>query len=89
MKKKQKEWLQVNAIVAFIFSLLCVIGGLEVYADPKITDEFMKSLPAGTDITSQQLMNAFNVFFVLCLLLLIHVIWTYLFIRKNKAAFVE
>lgn len=89
MTRRQKDWLQVNAIVALIFSLLCVIGGLQVYADPTIANEALKTFPEGANISVQQVMTALNVFFGLSLALLIHIVWTYILVRKNKAAFIE
>jgi len=87
MTRKQKDWLQVNAIVAFIFSLFCIIAGIEFFINPGVVDEVIKQMPAQPAITSKQLMNTFIVFFSFCVSLFIHVIWTYTFIRKNKEFF--
>src|SRR5689334_12331524 len=45
MTKKQKDWLQVNAIVAFIFSLLGIANCVQIINNPHVFDEVLKNMP--------------------------------------------
>jgi hypothetical protein len=89
MSKKQKDWLQVNAIVSFIFALLYIINSIYLYFDRAIIDQMLAAMPL-QDVSSKQLfLNAMLVFFVLFALLAIHIVWTYILVRRHKEHFTE
>ncbi len=87
MTKKQKDWLQVNAIVAFIFSVLGISNGIYIIYNPKMFDDLLKQMPE--QITNPQglLTSVAVVLLVCCSILLVHIAWTYLLIRKYKENF--
>jgi len=84
--KKHKDWLQVNAIVTFIASLLTIIATAALFAMPKLHEATIKQLPA-------EFQSSFNkaviIGMVISTCLVLHVIWTYTLIRKHKDSFIE
>jgi len=87
MSKKQKDWLQVNAIVALIFSMLGMISCIAIVTNPAQLDELIKQLPSEAGITSKTFLNISYGLFVICSILFAHIIWTYLLVRRNKEYF--
>jgi hypothetical protein len=85
MSKKQKDWLQVNAIVAFIFSLLGVVSCVTIIANPDQLNELIRQLPAEAEMTVKTFLNISYGLLSICSILLVHIIWTYVLLRKNKA----
>ncbi|QEC69668.1 hypothetical protein FRZ67_21055 [Panacibacter ginsenosidivorans] len=85
MSKKQKDWLQVNAIVAFIFSLMGVVSCIAIITNPDQLNELIKQIPSETEITIKTFLNISYGLLVICSLLLVHIVWTYLLLRNNKA----
>jgi hypothetical protein len=89
ISKKQKDWLQVNAIVALIASLLGIKESIYIFYHPHVFDDILKNMPA-QDLPPQNLIiNVAIILLALCVTLLIHIIWTYIFIRRNKAYIAE
>jgi hypothetical protein len=89
ISKKQKDWLQVNAIVAFVASILGIKESIYVFYHPYVFDDILKDMPA-ENLPSQNLIINVAIFLLaLCVILLIHIIWTYIFIRRNKAYIAE
>lgn len=81
--KKQSDMLNVNAIVVFIFSVLSLQGGiaqlLNPSAMPEMPTEMQSSMPSVETIRAIIIVSiCFSV------ILLIHVIWTFLLHRKYK-----
>lgn len=87
--KRQKDWLQVNAIVAFIFCVLGISNAVYIYQNPNVFDDILKQLPPEMGANQQMLLNISAGLFVCCSLLVIHIIWTYTLVRKNADYFVE
>lgn len=87
MTKRQKDLLQVNGIIAFIFSLICVLGAMEVLLHPEILEEALKTLPKDVAMSPDGIKNGMTVFFIFCAVLLVHIIWTYILVRKHKDYF--
>lgn len=89
ISKKQKDWLQVNAIVALVASVLGIKESIYIFYHPRVFDNILKDMPA-QDLPPQNLIiNVAIILLAVCSILLIHIIWTYIFIRKNKAYIVE
>ncbi len=84
--KKHKDWLQVNAIVTLIASLLTIVASAALFAIPKLHESVIKQLPA-------EFQSSFNkaviIGMIISACLVLHVIWTYTLIRKYKASFIE
>lgn len=86
--KRQKDWIQVNAIVSIIFSVLIFVTGLALLANPRPYLDSLKTIykdaiPVKAAMIQLYFMTAF------CFVLLIHIIWTYILIRRYKDYFVE
>ncbi|HNP43573.1 MAG TPA: hypothetical protein PKM63_04775 [Panacibacter sp.] len=89
LPRRQKDWLQVNAIVAFIFCVLGISNAVYVYRNPNIFDDVLKQLPPEMAASQQLLLNISTGLFVCCLLLAIHIAWTYILVRKHAAYFTD
>ncbi len=87
MTRRQKDWLQANAIVAAIFALMGITNGIIIYRDPQAFLDLLKSLPIQNPSTGSAILSAAYMLSGLCLLLLIHVIWTYILVRKHQQYF--
>jgi hypothetical protein len=87
MTKKQKDWLQVNAIVAFAFSVISIAGIAVVLFHPEIMQEELKQFEVQSNYTPGQFANFAYVFLAIYLTLFTHIIWTYLLMRKYKDYF--
>ena len=87
MSKKQKDWLQVNAIVTFIASAIWIGGCVLILTSKEGLAEVIKMFPAEAKITTKQILQAVDISLVISSLLFAHVIWTYLLIRTNKKYF--
>ncbi len=87
IRKKQKDWLQVNAIGAIIFSILGIVNFIYLFSNPHSLDELLKQIPASQPVPKTLLLNVSIGLFVLCSLLFIHIIWTYILVRKHKEYF--
>lgn len=89
MTRRQKDWLQVNAIVAFIFAVLGITNSIYIFTTPAILDDLIKALPVvppGMDL--KKLLYNFSIgLFIGCSILLAHIIWTYILVRKHHDYF--
>ena len=87
MTKKQKDWLQVNAIVAFVYSIKGIIDAVSAIAKPADVLETLTALPQSVEINPEMITKTgyflLSVFAILC----VHIIWTYILIRKHKHHF--
>jgi hypothetical protein len=89
MTRRQKDWLLVNAIVAFIFSVLGIAGILIFLFDPQVVEESLKQLPMQSGYSLNQYNTIAIVFLVLYVILFVHIIWTYLLVRQHKDFFIQ
>jgi hypothetical protein len=91
MTRKQKDWLQVNAIVAFIFSAISIADIIYFFLNPRIIDVLLKQMPSGPSsgatVPVSMVLKVFTGLGIFCGLLLIHVVWTYILVRKHKESF--
>jgi hypothetical protein len=85
INKKQKDWLQVNAIVAFVVSILGITESIYILYHPHVFDNILKDLPAQNSPPQNLIINVAIILLAVCVILLMHIIWTYVLIRKNKA----
>jgi hypothetical protein len=89
MNKKQKDWLQVNAIVAIIFCVSNILDCIYVLYNPHVLDDLLKDVSLQNTNPSNLIADTAIGFLVLCTGMLVHIIWTYFLLRKNKAYFAE
>lgn len=91
-----KEWLLVNALVSFIFSIIIIIPGIALLFNPapfyKNLEIFMKQSGAGSiglsNAEIQKVAMAELWFLVIfCIILSIHIIWTYRLVKQNADYF--
>lgn len=89
ISKKQKDWLQVNAVVAFVASILGIKESIYIFYHPHVFDDILKDIPAQNLTPQNLIINVAKVLLAVCFILLIHITWTYILIRKNKAYIAE
>jgi hypothetical protein len=89
MSKRQKDWLQVNAIASFVFAIFFIISDVYLYFDQETIDTMLASMPLQDANAKQLFLNGMILFLVLFVLLTIHIVWTYILVRKNKEYFIE
>ena len=87
MSKKLKDWLQVNAIVAFAFSVLGIGNSIYIYLNPHTFDDILKQMPQEMAMPQNLLVNVAIVLMLFCSLLFVHIIWTYMLMKKHKEYF--
>lgn len=87
--RRQKDWLQVNAIVALVVCVSAMINGFTYILHPNLLDDMVKQLsqlyqnPTRKD-PSNLIRNTVVTFLVFFLVLFIHIVWTLLLVRANK-----
>jgi len=84
--KKTKDFIQVNAIVSFILCLLIITSGSMLLSDPKPYFDALSEMTNGK-ATDQMAITQLWVFIFIFLALAIHIIWTYLLMRKRADFF--
>lgn len=90
ISKRTKDWLQVNAIVTFVFSTMMIIVALFLIFTPTFIVEFIDSIPEKTfeGIAKENIPTLINkaikVMALFGFALFAHVIWTIILLRKNK-----
>ncbi|MBG9376730.1 hypothetical protein I5907_10815 [Panacibacter sp. DH6] len=87
MTKKQKDWLQVNAIVAFVFSVMGIIGAWVMITQPKDFLEKFTQMPEGVAVTEDMIIKTGYFLLAVFAVLFTHIIWTYILVRKHKHQF--
>ena len=87
MTKRQKDWLQVNGIVALVFSVMGIVSCIVLITDPEQVKELIKAFPGETGVDANSLIKVAEVLLGIFSVLFVHIIWTYLLIRKHKTFF--
>ncbi len=91
-----KEWLLVNALVSFIFSIIILIPGIALLFNPesfiKNLEVFMNQSGASAiglsnDEMKKVAMAELWFLIIFCFLLSIHIIWTYRLVKQNAGYF--
>jgi hypothetical protein len=88
---RQKDWLQVNAIVALLFSLYCLVTAVAYLLRPaeltkavnQLPDEFLEESKVSVAYLVQMMASIFKVLIFACSALLVHIIWTYRLLRQH------
>ena len=98
VKRKMKEWLLVNALVSFIFSVIILVPGIALLFNPgpffKSLDVFMKQSGVSTagisnDEIKKVAMAELWFLVIFCFILSIHIIWTYKLVKANADYFTD
>lgn len=85
--RRQKDWLQVNSIVAAIFSIMSVRSAAEILLHPQVIDDIIKQLPVPP--SAKLIANIITIMLFFCILLFIHVGWTFILLRRHKDHIVD
>ncbi len=83
IKKRTKDLLLVNGIVTFIFGLILVTEVIYLFYNPTVyTDALLKMNP---EFPPEYVGSMLKVLLFFAVIILSHVSWTYMLLRKNKA----
>jgi len=88
LKRKTKDFLQVNAIVTLAFSILAIITCIYTLFNPDIFIQVMKTIDKTATLTQKEIKDQIIISLIFAIIMLIHVIWTMILVKKNKEAFV-
>jgi hypothetical protein len=80
--KKQKDWLQVNAIVALIFGVLLLTQSIAFIRNPDLVKAAFEQMPVKSP--TNLIYNTSMVLLCFALAILIHITWTFVLIRQNR-----
>lgn len=80
--KRQKDWLQVNAIVTLIFAVIMVTQSVTFIRNPDLVKAAFEQMPVQSP--TSLIYNTSVVLLCFALVLLIHVSWTFALIRQNR-----
>ena len=85
--KRTKDMINVNAIVSAILCAVIIIPAFMLVANPKPFFDAMNKMMPDAAVTPQ--MATVQIWFLLIFfsLLLVHIIWTYLLMKKHKEYF--
>lgn len=78
------DWLQVNAIAVFVFALLSVQNGLIMLYKPEMLKSMLETLPPEVKDPEQMMRGVAIALFVIGLILMVHVSWTFIMLRDYK-----
>ena len=87
--RKHKDWLQVNAVVALIFSVLCIFEATLIINNPKAIEDAFKQVAAPDIYNAKAFVKMAIVLICFGVVLAAHVVWTYFLIKKYKAWFID
>lgn len=87
MTRRQKDWLQANAIVAGVFAIMGISNGVLIYTNPEAFIDLLNELPLEKATSENAILTSAYILSGFCLLLLIHIIWTLVLVRKNREKF--
>jgi len=83
ISKRSKDLLLVNGIVTFIFGLILVTEVIYLFYNPKVyTDALLKMNP---EFPPDYVGGMLKVLLFFAVIILSHVTWTYILLRKHKA----
>ena len=85
--KRTKDMINANAIVSLILSVVILIPGVMLLANQKPFFDAMKEMMPDASITPQ--MASMQIWFLIIFfsLLVVHIGWTYMLMRKHKEYF--
>jgi hypothetical protein len=87
VKARLKDWIRVNGIVAIVFSLITIINSFYFIPNPQIYVQEARKL--GMEVPVEKVTGFLWVMLVYGVVLLTHIVWTFLLMRKYKEYFVE
>ena len=87
VKPNLRDWIRVNGIVAIIYCIMVIIAVSFLLIMPQIFTELIKSMPGDLPIAEADLKKVFIVMLVYAIMLLTHVILTFILMKKHHAVF--
>jgi hypothetical protein len=85
VKRNLKDLVKVNGIVSMIFSLMVIVGVIVRMGNPDDYVEAMKGY--GVNMPLQTITTFLYITLAYGIILLIHVIWTFILLRKHSSLF--
>jgi hypothetical protein len=85
VKKNLKDLVKVNGIVALIFSIVVIVDVIILMGKPQAYVDAIKGY--GVDMPLQTITTFLYIMLVYGIVLLVHVIWTFILLRKHSSFF--
>lgn len=85
VKKSLRDWIRVNGIVTMIYGFIIIASMAMVFKNPQIFVEQIKQY--GVEFPVENLNNIILIFLLLGIVWVVHVLWTFALVKKNKAFF--
>jgi hypothetical protein len=85
VKKNLKDLVKVNGIVALIFSLVVIVDVIILMGKPQAYVDAIKRY--GVDMPLQTITTFLYIMLAYGIVLLVHVIWTFILLRKHSSFF--
>lgn len=85
VKKSLRDWIRVNGIVTMIYGFILIASMALVYRQPQIFLEQINQY--GVEFPADKLNNVILIFLVLGIVWVVHVLWTFALMKRNKTFF--
>ncbi len=84
-----RDWIRVNGIVAIVYSSLVILCVTFLLFNPQLTAELQKNLPENFAVQEGDFKTLFVFMLAYASLLLVHILFTFFYMKKNRQFFVE
>ena len=95
-KQSIKDLIKVNGYVAIALAVLGLISGLVLLINPEVQEMVLESIKSmnkdavkAADLSPQSLKRALYLMISFCLMLFVHVVLTFYYLRKNPQLFIS
>jgi hypothetical protein len=85
VKHSLRDWVRVNGIVTLVFSIISIIGIIPLLINPQPFVDAVRNF--GVVMPLKTAVGFFYFMLVYAIILLVHILWTFALIKKNRAFF--
>ncbi len=85
VKASLKDWIKVNGVVSLIYSLFIILGMVAFIANPDVILSQMKEM--GVEVPAKSITVLLYILLAFGIVLFVHVVWTFVLMRRNIAFF--
>ncbi len=85
VKASLKDWIKVNGVVSLIYSLFIILGMAAFIANPDVILSQMKEM--GVEVQAKSITVLLYILLAFGIVLFVHVVWTFVLMRRNIAFF--
>ncbi|WP_207492243.1 hypothetical protein [Aridibaculum aurantiacum] len=89
VKHSMYDWIRVNGIVCLIYSIIITFVSSFLLMNPGMLAQIMQNMPANMPVQAEDMNRLFIFVLVYGIIMLVHVLLTFNYIKKNRSFFVE